>query len=67
MMKMTMISDIIILIIVFLFCIIHPLWRWYEPKIEAVALVEHYRIYLWYNSYNGTEYKGRVYKYLFEI
>lgn len=59
--------EAILLILIFLLCIVHPLWRWYQPKIEVVALVRHYRVYLWYNQYDGAEYKGRVYKYLFEI
>lgn len=56
-----------ILIILVLFCIVIPAWRWYQPKIEIVVLVKHYRIYLWYNKYDGAEYRGRAYKYLFEI
>lgn len=63
---MTM-TEAILLILIFFFCVVTPLWRWYQPKIEVVALVRHYRVYLWYNQYDGGEYKGRVYKYLFEI
>lgn len=55
------------MILLFLFCIIIPLWRRYQPKIEVVVLVKHFRIYLWYNKWDGANYKGRVYKYLFEI
>ena len=61
------VMDIVLLIFIFLFCIVLPLWRWYQPKIEAVALVKHYRVYLWYNKWDGAYYRGRVYKYLFEI
>lgn len=42
-------------------------YRYYEPKIEIVVLVKHYRVYLWYNKYDGSNYKVRVYKFLFEI
>lgn len=59
--------DTILLILILFFCVITPLWRWYQPKIEVVVLVKHYRVYLWYNKYDGAEYRGRVYKYLFEI
>ena len=62
-----LVMDIVILILIFLLCIVYPLWRWYQPKIEVVTLAGHYRVYLWYNQYDGVEYKGRVYKYLFEI
>lgn len=41
-------------------------YKYYEPKIEVVVLVKHYRVYLWYNRWDGPVYK-RVYKYLFEI
>lgn len=56
-----------LIILILSFCIIFPLWKWYQPKIEVVALVKNYRVYLWYNKYDGTIYIGRVYKYLFEI
>nr|DAH01964.1 MAG TPA: hypothetical protein [Crassvirales sp.] len=59
--------DIMILITVLLFCTIWPMFRHYEPKIEVVVLISHYRVYLWYNAWDGPCYKGRVYKYLFEI
>lgn len=42
-------------------------YKHYEPKIEAVALVKRFRVCLWYNKWDGPRYKGRVYKYLFEI
>lgn len=41
-------------------------YKYYEPKIEVVVLVKHYRVYLRYNRYDGPVYK-RVYKFLFEI
>lgn len=56
-----------ILIILVLFYIVIPAWRWYQPKIEVVVLIKHFRVYLWYNKYDGAEYKGRVYKHLFDI
>lgn len=59
--------EAILLIFIFFLCIAYPLWKWYQPKIEVVVLVKHYRVYLWYNKYDGAEYRGRVYKYLFEI
>ena len=62
-----LVMDIVILILIFLLCIVLPLWKWYQPKIEVVTLARHYRVYFWYNQYDGAEYKGRVYKYLFEI
>ena len=58
--------DIIILVVVLL-CDIFLLWKLYEPKIEVVVLIKHYRIYLWYNKWEGGNFKGRAYKYLFEI
>lgn len=63
---MTM-TEAILLTLIFFFCVVTPLWRWYQPKIEVVASVRHYKVYLWYNQYDGAEYKGRVHKYLFEI
>lgn len=62
-----MMTEAILLILIFFLCIVYPLWKWYQPKIEVVVLVKHYRVYLWYNKYDGAEYRGRVYKYLFEI
>ena len=59
--------EAILLILIFFLCIVYPLWKWYQPKIEVVVLVKHYRVYVWYNKYDRAEYKGRVYKYLFEI
>lgn len=62
-----LVMDAVLLIILFLFCIVFPLWRWYQPKIEVVVLVKHFRVYMWYNKWDGPDYRGRVYKYLFEI
>lgn len=59
--------DIVLLIAIFLLCIIFPLWKWYQPKIDIVVLTKNYRIYLWYNKWDGAEYRGRVYKHLFDI
>ena len=59
--------NIMLLILIFFFCVVFPLWIWYQPEIEVVALIDHYRVYLWYNKWNGANYEGRVYKYLFEI
>lgn len=59
--------EAILLISIFFLCIVYPLWKWYQPKIEVVVLIKHYKVYLWYNKYDGAEYRGRVYKYLFEI
>ena len=59
--------EAILLTFIFLLYIVYPLWKWYQPKIEVVVLVKHYRVYVWYNQYDGAEYKGRVYKCLFEI
>lgn len=57
----------ILLLIIFLLYIICPLYKYYEPKIEIIVLIKHYRIYLRYNTWDGPCYKRRVYKYLFEI
>lgn len=43
------------------------LWRYYEPKIDVVILVKHYRIYLQYNKWNGSGYKERICVFLFEV
>lgn len=59
--------DIVLLIAIFLLCIIFPLWKWYQPKIDIVVLTKNYRIYLWYNKWDGAEYRGRVCKHLFDI
>lgn len=59
--------ETIVLIAILLFCVVFPLWRWYQPKIEVVVLVKHFRVYLLYNKWDGSNYKGRVCKYLFEI
>ena len=59
--------EAILLILIFLFCIVLLLWKWYQPKIEVVMLVKHYRVYLYYNKWYGADYRVRVYKYLFEI
>lgn len=59
--------EAILLTFIFFLCMVYPLWKWYQPEIEVVVLVKHYRIYLWYNQYDGAEYRGRAYKYLFEI
>ena len=58
--------NIALLIVLFLLGVVFPLWKWYQPKIEVVVLVKNYRVYLWYNKWNGA-YKRRTYKYLFEI
>lgn len=58
-------AEFILLIFVVFICFWIP-YKYYEPKIEVVVLVKHYRVYLWYNKYDGPVYK-RVYKYLFEI
>lgn len=60
-------SVVLLIIIILVLWVIFPLWRWYQPKIEVVVLIKHYRVYLGYNKWDGTDYKGRVYKYLFEI
>lgn len=59
-------DSFILLILIITVCVLHVL-SWYQPKIEVVALVKHYKVYLWYNKYDGAEYKGRIYKYLFKI
>lgn len=59
--------DTLLLIILLAFCIIYPPLKVYQPKIEIIVLAKHYRIYLWYNKWIDSEYKGRVYKCLFEI
>ena len=59
--------DTLLLIILLAFCIIYPPLKVYQPKIEVVVLIKHYRVYLWYNKWDGADYEGRVYKYLFEI
>ena len=59
--------EVILLIFISFFCIVYPLWKWYEPKIEIVVLYKHHKVYLWYNEYDGAIYRGRICKYLFEI
>lgn len=58
--------DLIILIVI-ICTLLYLMYKHYEPRIEVVYLVSHYRIYLWYTKYNGTEYKERVYKLLITI
>lgn len=60
------IAEAILLILIFFLCIVYPLWKWYQPKIEVVVLVKHYRVYMWYNKYDRPMCK-RVYKFLLEI
>lgn len=64
---MDMIIDLIILIFTVVFCTVFPLWRWYQPKIEIIVLVKRRIVYLCYNKYERSEYKGRVHKPLFEV
>lgn len=59
-------AEYIVLIFVAFMSIWIP-YKHYEPKIEVVPLVKHFRVYLWYNRYDGPRYQGRVYKYLFKI
>ncbi len=56
-----------IFVIVLIFCLILPLYKLYEPRIDVVVLFKHYQVYLWYNKYEEGVYTGRTYKYLFEI
>lgn len=62
--------NIMVLIILLLLCTISPLlllYEYYKPKIEIIILDKHYKIYLWYNQWKDSEYKGRISKYLFKI
>lgn len=38
------------------------LLKYYEPKIDIVVTSSYYKVFLWYDSYEGPEYKGRIYK-----
>ena len=58
--------DTILLILILLLYIAFPLWKLYRPTIEIVVLVRKRKIYLWYNKWSKSEYKGRVYKCLLE-
>ena len=57
----------IIFTIWFLLCIAFPLYLRYHPSIEVVPIIDHYNVYLWYNMWDGSEFRGRVYIYLFKI
>lgn len=59
-------ANLIGIILIFLLILI-SLYRRYKPQIEVVVLVKRYRIYLWYDKYEGREYIGKAYKFLFEI
>ena len=58
----------LLLLLTLIICIVIPLLIYYEPRIDIVVLVKHYRVYLWYNKWDHYIYrKERVYKLLFEI
>lgn len=54
---------ILLIFVVFLFLWIP--YKYYEPKIEIIELVKNYRVYLWYNKWEGPA-CIRVHKFLFE-
>lgn len=55
------------LIAIFLICVVWPMGRHYEPGIDIVPLRECYKVYLWYNKWDGSYYMGRACRYLFKI
>ena len=59
--------ETIVLTLIFIFCVIFPLWKWYRPKIEIIQLIKGYSVYIVYNKWDGPDYKGRVAKHLFDI
>lgn len=62
--------DTVVLIIVLSYlvlCFIVSAWRHYEPHIDIVSSKEGSEVYLWYNLWEKSYYKGRVYKHLFTI
>lgn len=58
--------DYIILVFTVLI-ILYTLYKHYEPKIEIIVLIKHYKVYLSYNKWDGSRFKGRAYKYLFKV
>lgn len=56
-----------LLILILIACLIYTVWKHFKPKIEIIVLVKHYRVYLWYDKWEGANYQGRTYKYLFTI
>lgn len=50
-----------------LLILVYVLYKYYRPSIHIITLMNGYRIYLLYNKWDGPNYQGRVYKYLFEI
>lgn len=59
-------AECIILIFV-VFIILWIPYKHYEPRIDVVVLPTFSKVYLWYNKWDGPEYQGRDYKYLFKI
>lgn len=60
-----MITCIVLIIVILL--LIRFFYIYYRPEIELITSIDNYRIYLWYNSYDNSVYKGRVYKCLIRI
>lgn len=58
----------LLFLITFTIGIVITLLVYYEPKIEIVVFIKHYKVYIWYNKWDHHIYrKERVYKLLFEI
>lgn len=61
----TQMRDWIILFFMF-FIVAWMTMSYFQPKIEFVQLVKKYRVYLWYNEWEGQHCR-RKQRYLFEI
>lgn len=62
---MNKILTLVLILIVGILFLFGPLYSWYTPRVEIIVSEYHYKIYLWYNNWNGSVYIGRVRKLLF--
>ena len=60
-MEYTQLLCIISFVVPILFLLI-GLYEYYKPNIDIVVTSSYYKVFLWYDSYEGPEYKGRIYK-----
>lgn len=56
-----------ILLAILLLLLTRLLYIHYRPRFEILIFPNYIKVYLWYNSYEGNEYKGRVYKRIIKL
>lgn len=47
--------------------VIGILYWWYEPEVEVIELTRRYKVFLWYNKWDGDIYVGRKRASLFTV